>query len=319
MSRRISLDGRVKGVDMSNGEKTAVYLLCYHSQKPASLVGSERQFRVVESAISDGLWPYDNGDDPSFFVAKKGGPLTWGVCRPDVRNSIPVGSIAAFFSYTPMEGNNVLYRLCAVTTVLSKQDVMALHRDERFTGFRNLYINALIRPAKGGWQYDESDRAKRHRHPNWLWRIAEYGAMSPKQFEKKFAQVYWEECFPDDLLKSGGLRLAENYVLFSTTAEDSYICKNPPEVALAFKGENEAWSNKPLESLTVRTSAEYGGRGYLRAANASGYVHRHICFEMPTTTALAWRGKLIRALKAADKNVKSRHLTNRLGGAAKCS
>lgn len=307
---------------MTSWEKTALYFLCYHSQKPLSLVGSERQFLVVESAIKKGIWPYDNGDDPSFFVAKQGGPLTWGICRQEVRHSIPVGSIVAFFSFTPMQSGRILYRLCAVTTVVSKQDVRAVHRDKRFAGFRGLYINALIRPAKNGWRYDESDRAEPLRHRDWLWRIADHKGLTSKRFEKNYEQVYREGWISNDLLEHGGLRLAENYILFSTAAEDSYICKNPPEVAVAFKGEHEAWSNRLLESLTVGTASECvkGGRNYLRVANRSGRnVHRHIRFEMPTTEAVAWRGRLIRTLKAADKNGKSRYLANRLAGVGKCS
>src|ERR1017187_5126023 len=218
---------------MTSGENTAVYLLCYHSQKALSLVGSERQFLAVESAISGGLWPYDNGDDPSFCVARKGGPLTWGICRQEVRNSIPVGSIVAFFSFTSMQGGQVLYRLCAVTTVVSKQDVRAVHRAKQFAGFRGLYINALIRPAKDGWRYDESDRAEQFRHKDWLWRIAAHNGLTTELFKKKYEQVYREKLIPNDLLEDGALRLAENYILFSTAAEDSYICKNPPEVAVA--------------------------------------------------------------------------------------
>lgn len=305
---------------MTSGDRTAVYLLCYHSQKPDSLVGSDRQFCIVEKAIETGEWPYDNGDDPSFYVARQGGPLTWGICRQDVRNSIRVGSIVAFFSFTPMQGNQVLYRLCAVTTVVSRQDVRAVYRDKRFAEFRDQYINVLIRPAKGGWRYDESDRAKGNRHGDWLWRIADHDGLTTGRFNKKYAQVYREEWIPNDLLERGDLRLAENYILFSTAAEDAYICKNPPEVAVAFKGEHEKWSNRQLESLTVTASAQYGGRDYLRVANPTGRnVHRHICFEMPTAEAIAWRGKLIRALKAADMSGKSRHLANRLAGATKCS
>ena len=70
--------------------QTAVYC---HSQKPESFDGTKGQFRVVEEAIERDEWPYDNGDDPSFYVANQGGVLTWGVCRQDVRNSIPMGSV----------------------------------------------------------------------------------------------------------------------------------------------------------------------------------------------------------------------------------
>lgn len=39
--------------------------------------------------LKAGKWPYDVGDDPSFFSAKRlRGPVTWGVCRQDVRNQL---------------------------------------------------------------------------------------------------------------------------------------------------------------------------------------------------------------------------------------
>jgi hypothetical protein len=43
-------------------------------------------------------WPYDIGDDPSFYAMRKsGGQLSWGICRQDVRNSLCPGDIVAFF------------------------------------------------------------------------------------------------------------------------------------------------------------------------------------------------------------------------------
>jgi len=283
---------------------TSVYLLCFQSQKPASLDGANRQFLVVEIAIKEGLWPYDNGDDPSFYVAIKGGLLTWGVCRQEVRNSISVGSIAAFFSFTEMTGGDVLYRLCAVTTVIDKVEIRALHTNDRFARFRDLYINSVIRPAKDGWRYDESDRPVSQRHRDWLWRIAEHSGVTQTRFDKRYQRVYEQERFDHAAATDGGVMLAKNYVVFSTEEPEAYISSNPPEVAIARKGEHEKWSQKALQSLTVGTASQFHSsrRDYLRVVNSSGRnVHRHIRFVMPTDQAVAWRGELIRALKRATK------------------
>lgn len=288
----------------ANANLTAVYLLCFHSQKPASLDGSSRQFLVVEQAIRDGLWPYDNGDDPSFYVAMKGGPLTWGVCRQGVRNSIPSGSIAAFFSFTEMTNGDVLYRLCAVTTVVDKVDVRALHREQRFARFRGLYINSVIRPNKNSWRYDECDRPASQRHGDWLWRIAEHGGLTQAQFDERYQRVSQQEWFEDSPATNGNVMLAKNYVVFSTEEPEGYISPNPPEVAIARKREHEKWSQPILQSLTVGRASRFhhGGRDYLRVVNSSGRnVHRHIRFMMPTGQAIAWRVELIRALKLATK------------------
>lgn len=269
--------------------------------------GSSRQFLVVEEAIRDGLWPYDNGDDPSFYVARKGGPLTWGVCRQEVRNSIPIGSIAAFFSFTEMTGGDVLYRLCAVTTVIDKVDVRSLQREGRFTGFRSLYINSVISPDKDGWRYDESDRPASQRHGDWLWRIAEHNGLTQTQFDKRYQRVYQQEWFEDSPATNGNVMLAKNYVVFSTEERQGYISPKPPEVAIARKREHEKWSHMILQSLTVGTASRFhdGARDYLRVVNSSGRnVHRHIRFVMPTDQAVAWRSELIRALKVTTRTEK---------------
>ena len=70
-------------------EKTDVYLFAYHSETRNNFKECSGQFEVVERAIEADPWPYDNGDDPSFYIAKHGGRLTLGVCRQDSRNPLP--------------------------------------------------------------------------------------------------------------------------------------------------------------------------------------------------------------------------------------
>lgn len=232
------------------------------------------------------------------------GRLHGGVCRQEVRNSIPTGSIAAFFSFTEMTTGDVLYRLCAVTTVIDKVDVRALHCEECFAPFRRLYINSLIRPDKNNWRYDESDRPASQRHGDWLWRIAEHGGLTQPQFDKRYQRIYQQEWFEDSSTTHGNVMLAKNCVVFSTEEPQGYISPNPPEVAIARKREHEKWSHSILQSLTVGTASRFhhGERDYLRVVNSSGRnVHRHIRFVMPTGQAIAWRSELIGALKLATK------------------
>lgn len=301
---------------------TAVYLLCFHSQKPASFDDSKHQFLVVEQAISEGRWPYDNGDDPSFYVAKKGGSLTWGVCRQEVRNSIPVGSLVAFFSFTSLDDGHVLYRLCGVTTVIGKVDVRAVHRENRFAAFRNLYINSVIRPDKEGWRYDESDRPASQRHGDWLWRVSDHRGVTQKTFNNSYEQIYRSGFLPDSSLANGDLTLAQNYVVFSTRMPSGYISRKPPDVAIARKGEHEKWNNQTLRSLTVGTAARFlkSKRSYLRVVNKSGRnVHRHIRFMMPSDKAVEWRDELIHALKVATSRSQVGLVRARRAVTARCS
>lgn len=114
--------------------RTSIYLVCFHSCDRRTLEGRSGQYRTVEHAIQLSKWPYDNGDDPSFFVARAGGPLTWGVCRQNSRAAIRKDSIVVFFSFTPQPNNDVVYRLCAVSAVVEKLDPRMLYRDKQFAG-----------------------------------------------------------------------------------------------------------------------------------------------------------------------------------------
>jgi hypothetical protein len=300
---------------------TAIYLVCFHSEKPKSFDGAKGQFLKVETSISKGEWPYDNGDDPSFYVARQGGQLTWGVCRQDLRNAIKKDSIVVFFSFTPLTHNEILYRLCAVATVDDKIDHRAIHYDRRLRRFKHLYINSLITPENGVWHYDENDRRESQRHKDWVWRIADHQNFKKEAFIEKYQKTYPEGWFLDSAVVSSELPLASNYIVFSAQPDRTFISQDPPEVAIAEKGkgENEKWSDKKLQALTVGEAAAYKGRDYLRTAkNSGGYVHRQIRFEMPAGKAKIWRDELIKALMEAEGPKKHKTKRVRTVGSAKC-
>lgn len=278
---------------------TQIYLVCFHSARHESLDDASGQYRLVEQAIRNGEWPYDNGDDPSFYVARRGGLLTWGVCRQDLRNAIAKGSIVVFFSFTPVTDNRFQYRLCAVATVADKVDHRALHSDVRFTWSQHLYINGLIVPERGGWRHDETNRSPSHRHRDWLWRMADHRRMTRKEFEARHATIYRNETFSED-----AVRLACNYVIFAREADRTFIAPNPPQVAGARKGEHEKWLNKSLRALTVDEAASRGGRSHLRTLNRHR-PHRQIRFEMPTDEAGEWRDALIAALREQSSMIRA--------------
>ncbi len=282
--------------------RTTIYLVCFHSEKPKpkSLDRTKGQFRKVEDAIDKNEWPYDNGDDPSFYVARKGGRLTWGVCRQDLRNPIERGDIVVFFSYTSLSDNDILYRLCAVATVDDKVDHRAIYTDPRLVEFRDSYINRLIIPDNGGWRYDESDRPKSGRHKNWIWRIAVHPHSGRDAFIDRHNRAYPQGSFSDSAADSGEFKLARNYILFSDQSDHTFISPYPPKVATAVKGQNECWSHEALRALTVGKAGALRAdrRDYLRTAGgAGGYVHRQLRFEMPADCADKWREELIEELK----------------------
>ncbi len=277
-----------------------IYFLPYHSQPGLHLRGSTGRFLEVEQAIVANEWPYDNGDDPSFYAYKKdGAPLTWGVCRPTVRNAIRTGDIAVFFAFTETEdgnGKKVTYRLSAVAAVERKLDRRVVFRDPNFTPAN--YLNILIRPNEDGWRYAEPDdkRPKSARHGDWLWRIARRQT-TKEEFDQQFAQVYKDGYFAD-----GAFLIADNYIVFSSAESDTCLVKYPPEVAVAViqpLGEREKWTNLELRGLTVDVAEKFGGRNHLRIENSSHRnVHPPVAFEMPSTEeGDKWRKCLIAALR----------------------
>jgi hypothetical protein len=251
------------------------------------------QFAVVERAITAGEWPYDNGDDPSFYVARRhGGSLTWGICRQDVRTAIRPGSIVVFFSYTKT-GTVYRYRISAVATVAEKVDHRFVFNDPRFEAHADKYLNLLIRPENDGWKYDESDRHKSHRHRDWLWRIADHTGLTADAFNTRYQPFRERGSFP-----AGGVSMAKNYVVFSSAPEETYISPNPPEVAVAERGRHETWVEGELKRLTIDKAAQLHKRkrGFLRS-RGFGYVHPELRFEMASDEAAHWRLSLMSALQ----------------------
>lgn len=271
---------------------TDVYLVPYHSFPPTNrLVAASGRFACVEKAIAAGEWPYDNGDDPSFYAARHdGGILTWGVCRQDVRNKIRRGSICVFFAFTK-DRDITRYRMSAVATISEKLDRRSVFQDPRF--HNKHYINVLIRPDGNGWAYDEKDRHKGDRHTDWLWRIATHGATGQKEFDARNIDICTTGHFTDD-----NVEIAKNYVVFSDRADETHISSNPPLAAVAQNGAHERWVSDNLKRLTVAVAAGLhpGQRNFLRSTGR-GYVHRQLTFKLPVDEAVEWRHSLISALR----------------------
>lgn len=182
--------------------------------------------------INDEAWPYDRGDDPSFFArlneAKKPGPLTWGICRGDVRNRIMKGDVVVFFSKRGAQ-NNDEYSLSAIVTVEAKIKHTEVLNPK--TGFRN-YYNLLIRPTghHNRWEHFEPPQNGPRGHSDWIWRIVERRGLS------RGGLVRIERAgFFNDRTTVNGQRLmksiASNYVVFSNNQRLSFILGEPIPIA----------------------------------------------------------------------------------------
>jgi hypothetical protein len=273
-------------------KKTDIYVACFHSELGQDIRGASGQFEIVEKAIQSGEWPYDNGDDPSFYQAQRRNPLTWGVCRQNVRNAIQKDDIVVFISFTKVRNLLVVYRLCSVATVASKMDHRYVWDDPRFKG--KAYLNVLIEadPNKERWVHTENDRRRGARHQDWLWRITDHSEVDQKTFNRELKAVYEQGWFSNETTICGKpLRMAENYVVFS----DEYIPDNPPEVAYASKGSCERWTDNALKQAIFR-SVENITRTNIRTTNPS-IAHPHIRWSLEPDQARDWKDNLIEVMK----------------------
>jgi hypothetical protein len=97
-----------------------------------------------ESARSG--FPYDVGDDPAFFSAwYHDGPITWGVCRPDVRCRIRKDDAIVFFSEQKdsQDTKTTHYRFVAALRVADKVQHTEISKHPLFSK----YLNLVIRPC----------------------------------------------------------------------------------------------------------------------------------------------------------------------------
>jgi hypothetical protein len=152
----------------------------------------------------------------------------------------------------------------------------------------------LIKPETGGWTYDENDRPASYRHKDWLWRISDHDGLSKTAFDCTHKTAY-QQCWfakPD-------VDLAENYVLFSSAPDETYIAQRPPQIATAKNGKHERWTDSALKRLTIDKAATLhrNQRAHLRNTGF-GYSHPVLRFKLRVSEAVSWRKSLIVALRS---------------------
>jgi len=267
----------------------------------------------LSEAIERCEWPYDiPGDDPSFFSRRKhGGNLTWGVCRQQVRNRLEAGDVVVFFSFREIEdGGEIEYRLCAVATVERKVRQIDIWSDHEFSArvlsgremraYRR-YLNLLIRPAKqkDGWEHYEPS-AKDEGHGDWLWRIAEHRGLRKRDFH----QLESTNFLPADAQVRGlTVKIAENYVIFSSKPSETMILAHPPVIAWNLRrGENETWEqdvfSQTVRGLTLGNAHQYGvpRSRSLRSGNLQR-AHPPVHWRMQQDEGRVWRRRFLRLIQ----------------------
>lgn len=284
-------------------EPVDIYLAVFRSSYSGYGDGTcGKAYRALSDALERGSWPYDMGDDPSFFSQRRSGfNLTWGICRQQVRNRLQPGGIVVFFSVRRRsEQHPFEYCLCAVATVERKVRQSDIWRDGELRKRFGRYLNLLIRPrGSRAWEHHEPGSEKPHE--DWLWRIATQDGLRRKDFVRLEA---------NDVLPIGAkirgcpVSIAENYVIFSSQQDGTYIPTKPPLVALCdSNGNPEEWLDdklsRKLRAHTLAVAKEYGShRRSLRSVHKQ-HSHPVIRWSMPTDEAAKWRSRLIEVLRQA--------------------
>jgi hypothetical protein len=221
-------------------------------------------------------WPEDHGDDPSFGASRefaaRGGALSWGVCRQDVRNPLRLGDLVVFFATDRLADRRpqpVRYQFVGFATVDKKVSQVDIWHDRAFAVYRK-YRNLLIRPdGADRFEHFEPTLPRRRWHGDWYWRIADIRRRHKHEFERIHARagfsVHDRSIAP----------VAPNYVLFAPDGRQTLILADPPLVATAASaGRREEWEQTRFARGLQAWLRAHTHRS-LRTTNAHR-AHRHI-------------------------------------------
>jgi hypothetical protein len=241
---------------------------------------------VYRRALDSG-WPYDLGDDPAFQASENPGRrITWGVCRPNVRNAIRADDVVVFLSTgrrTPCQ-----YQFVGFATVETKirRDVIWLRKE--LSPYRD-YQNLLIKRVGNGFKHVEPPHlGMKVWHKDWLSRIV----MPNDRGNTDFLALQSQHFLPDGARILGRrVSFAENYVVFQPEGVGSFVALNPPTVAEAgMNGTCEVWRkdhfSKQLRELLFTGAA----RSYVRTRHKQ-LAHPHI--RVPDINAAYLRRELL--------------------------
>lgn len=248
------------------------------------------------SACRDTGFPYDVGDDPSLFSAPyHGGPVTWGVCRPDVRGQIESSDCVAFFA-AERTGPNTTYRFTAALQVDKSVSPLSIWSLEGAP--YSAYLNLLVRPRGDGWEHYEPALDEAVWHSNWLWRVCD------RRGHRKAAIVAASRLhcpgnpLPARTSDDAEIAIADNYVVFSK--KHGFILRNPIGIAKHDpKKPRETWGDDSVSAAIRRHVFGALDRG-LRTANLY-QPHRHTVRSIADSkTWMAHLRQIVRGRSGVD-------------------
>lgn len=282
-----------------------VYLAVFRSSHGGYADQScSKPYHSLSQALKRGEWPYDIGDDPSFFSkVQYGANLTWGVCRPQVRNRIQPGDIVVYFSVRQKKKDLPFeYQLCAVVTVQEKVRQTDVWLVPRFRKCFARYLNLVVRPA-GRHRWRHSERGSEKPHKDWIWRIADHEGLKKRQFRRLEAKDTFDQY---SRVGDQTVSITANYVVFSNDKNLSRILRHPPLVAVSRRnGRPETWQRDPFsKSLWAHLfgSARKSGcrRKSLRSTHPQ-HSHPVIRWTLSIEEAIRWRKRFFAILDESGR------------------
>jgi hypothetical protein len=254
--------------------------------------------RAFLEAVQGGAWPHDTSDDPSFFASKHfGGPITWGICRPNLRCLLRVGDVVVFFS-DEADGRMRIYRFCGFATVARKVTQEAIWRDPDLAPFQS-YLNVMAAPDGDG-AFVNRELHPDHPHPDWLWRaVCPRGNSWRKSDFANFGTDARVRLGIDVAANGQPIRFAANYIVFDHNPRMTYVVGDPPVVAErdldARRGPHENWRDSEIaERLYDLTLARAkANRRFLRTSDGQS-PHP---YAVLTVGPAAWRTEALQTIR----------------------
>jgi hypothetical protein len=234
-----------------------IYLSPYTSTLLADdqVGGCAKSFAPLHTALRKRDWPYDYGDDPSFFCRHNlHGALTWGVCRADVRSQVQPGDVVVFFSFMKIK-EQVEYRLSAVAGVERKIRQSDIFKNPSYKKY-NHYLNLLVRPTDGtgeSWEHYEPGSPEQDWHKDWLSRIVPHKLFSKDELKREAAK---DSVSLDSYIDGKQFRFGYNYVLFSDDPSQTLVLEHPPTVAHRQAAQGGVWGDGQLSREVFRRTIE---------------------------------------------------------------
>lgn len=262
-------------------------------------------------------WPVDLGDDPSFLsyslYRDRGGHLTWGICRPNVRKNLASEDTIIFIAYSSVKGY-ATYKLSAIAVVDSIKSHWEISGDDSSI-FRS-YANLMLQKNSEDGDYEHKEwfpiiNGDNRWHEDWLWKLGKVKRVKGNQntYKRTFVELGKTGQINLQWLKSNYSYLpSTDYVLFSK--EKSFILEQPPIIATFDKTSSyEQWHEDPIAALVRNNTLDLlppNKKRFLRSSKyvidkaQYGFLHQHIKMKIPEEEN--WRIKFTNGLLSLKCN-----------------